>query len=208
VAKTKVFCIGFQKTGTTSMDRALQHFGYQVAGLFGLYTPIDELRRTYVETGLDIAAKHDAVQDTPWPLLYRELDAAFPGSRFILTVRDTDSWYKSIASHFVDTPGPLQELTYGEDAPAPLGHEARYRQVYEGHNAAVLDYFKDRPKDFLVMDLQAGDGWEKLCPFIGEPTPDMPFLHANPAKVRDTLIYRAASKLRKLGIRIPHDFAR
>ena len=208
MAKTKVFCIGFQKTGTTSMERALQQLDYRVAGLFGLLTPIEELRRTYLDIALKTAAEHDAVQDTPWPLVYRQLDEAFPGSRFILNVRDTDSWYKSIASHFNDTPGPLQQLTYGDDAPAPVGHEARYKQVYEAHNADVLEYFKNRPNDLLVMDLQAGHGWPELCGFLGVPVPETPFYHANPAKVRESLIYRAAAQLRRFGFPVPHDFAR
>jgi hypothetical protein len=208
VAKTKVFCIGFQKTGTSSMEKALQHLGYRVAGVFGVRTSFEELQRTYVETGLKAAAASDAVQDMPFPLMFRELDQAFPGSRFVLTMRDSDSWFRSISSHFNDTPSGLQQLTYGEDAPAPVGHEARYRQVYEAHNAAVLDYFKDRPADLLVMDLQRGDGWEQLCPFIDEAVPNVPFAHANSAKVRERLLYRAAAQLRKYGVPVPDHIGR
>src|SRR5262249_40484301 len=88
VAKTKVFCIGFQKTGTTSMEKALRHFGYRVMGVFGDDMTLDEVRRTYVDTALKLAGEYDAVQDLPFPLVFRELDQAYPGSKFILTVRD------------------------------------------------------------------------------------------------------------------------
>jgi hypothetical protein len=208
VGKTKVFCIGFQKTGTSSMEKALQHLGYRVAGVFGQRTSLDELQRTYLDIGLKLAAANDAVQDMPFPLMFRELDEAFPGSRFVLTVRDTDSWYRSISSHFNDTPSGLQQLTYGEDAPAPLGYEARYKQVYEAHNSAVQDHFVGRPDALLVMDLQKGDGWEQLCPFIGERVPDVPFAHANAAKVRERLLYRAAAQLRKYGVPVPDHIGR
>jgi hypothetical protein len=200
VAKTKVFCIGFQKTGTTSMEKALRDFGYRVTGVYSPKISLQELRETYVKSCLEIAASFDAAQDMPWPLMYRELDQAFPGSRFILNVRDTESWYKSISGHFAGDGTPLQLLIYGEDAPSPIGHEERYKQVYEAHNRAVKEYFKDRPGDLLVMDLEAGDGWEKLCPFLGEPIPATPFHHANPSKIRQTLLYRVGRRLRKLGI--------
>ena len=200
MSKTKVFCVGFQKTGTTSLESALEAFGYRVAGVFGRQMTLDEMRRTYVEVGLQVAAEHDAVQDMPWPLMFRQLDAAFPGSRFILTVRDTEKWYSSIASHFGSTPYHISQNTYGEDAPCPVGHEARYKQVYEAHNRAVLDYFQDRPNDLLVMDLGRGDGWEALCPFIGEPIPDRPFVRTNTAGNRRSLIYRVRKRLHLLGL--------
>jgi hypothetical protein len=200
VARTKVFCIGFQKTGTTSMEKALRQFGYRVTGVFGDDLPLEDVRRTYVQTALKLAGEYDAVQDLPFPLVFRELDQAFPGSKFILTVRDTDRWFKSISSHFGEGRGPLQALAYGEDAPHPVGHEQRYREVYEAHNRDVLAYFKDRPNDLLVLDLEAGDGWDKLCPFLGEPVPDIPFYHANAAQLRQTMLYRVVARLRKFGV--------
>jgi hypothetical protein len=200
VPKRKVFCIGFQKTGTTSLDKALKTLGYKVAGVFGREQSLEEFRRTFVQRGLEIAAKHDAVQDMPWPLMFRELDSAFPGSKFILTVRETDKWYRSIADHFGERPYHISQNTYGEDAGAPVGHEERYKAVYEAHNAAVLDYFRDRPGDFLVMDLARGDGWEVLCPFIGEQAPATPFMKANTAGNRRSLVYRLRKRLHLLGI--------
>ena len=37
--KTKVFCIGFHKTGTTSLETALTKLGYKVTGCFGTKDP-------------------------------------------------------------------------------------------------------------------------------------------------------------------------
>ena len=132
----KVFCVGFQKTGTTSMEAALEILGYRTASIYGRDWPLARLQAEYVSHGLDLATRYDAVQDMPWPLIYRELDAAFPGSKFILTWRDTDRWLASITGHFGANPAVLQQLTYGADAAFPVGHEARYREVYERHNAA------------------------------------------------------------------------
>lgn len=198
--ETKVFCIGFQKTGTSSMRDALRQLGYRVAGVYGREGTLAELHRSYVEDGLALVREYDAVEDMPWPLLFRELDAAFPGSKFILTLRDTDRWYKSIARHFGSSPHHIQQLTYGADAPAPVGHEARYREVYEAHNAAVRQYFADRPADLLVMQLENGDGWEKLGAFLGVPVPQGPFIRTNTAGQRSSLVQRIRKKLYRLGV--------
>lgn len=200
--QSKVFCIGFQKTGTSSIREALRSLGYRVHGVFGRDMKLPDLRRRFVETGLQIAQDHDAVEDMPWPLMFRELDAAFPGSRFILSVRDTDRWYASIAGHFGANPYHIQQLTYGDDAPAPVGHEARYRAVYDAHNDAVMTHFAERPGDLLVMRLEAGDGWGKLCRFLGEPMPEPPFIHTNSQAQRHTLVNRIRSRLRGLGVPI------
>jgi hypothetical protein len=36
----------------------------------------------------------------------------------------------------------------------------------------VLNFFKDRPDDLLVMNQM---GWPELCSFLGEPIPDVPY---------------------------------
>ncbi|MEO0462979.1 MAG: sulfotransferase family protein [Pseudomonadota bacterium] len=197
----KVFCIGFQKTGTSSVRDALELLGYRVCGVFGREVALDELRQSYVERGLELARDYDAVEDMPWPLMFRELDAAFPGSKFILTMRETDRWYRSIAGHFGDNPYHIQQLTYGEDAPAPVGHEARYREVYDAHNDAVRTYFADRPQDFAEFWLERGDGWDRLGEFLDrKDVPGGPFVHTNSNSQRRTVRYRIRKKLIKLGL--------
>jgi len=96
----KVFCVGRNKTGTTTIARALNELGYRVAPqryaellsddyyLKGEFDPIVEFCRYY-----------NAFQDVPfsWPLTYRVLDEAFPNARFILTVRDSaEQWCQSL----------------------------------------------------------------------------------------------------------------
>jgi hypothetical protein len=41
----------------------------------------------------------------------------------------------------------------------------------------VKEYFRDRPDDLLVMNICAGEGWEKLCPFLGLAIPKVKFPH-------------------------------
>ncbi len=121
---------------------------------------------------------YDAFQDNPWPLLYRELDEAFPSSKFILTLRPVDDWYSSVLSHFSGKSTPMRKWIYG--CGDPIGNKDIYTQRYESHNQAVKQYFSNRPNDLLVMNITEGDGWESLCRFLARPVPSSPFPFENP----------------------------
>ena len=78
----------------------------------------------------------------------------------------------------------------------PVGHEDVYRKRYDEHNADVRAYFAQRPDDLLVIDVTAGDGWDRLCPFLGVDVPDAPFPHRNSHR-EHTFGTRLKRKLRK-----------
>ena len=82
----KVFCIGFQKTGTVSAGRALAALGYRVCD--ARYDLIEPVRNGDLDAVRAVADQYDAVRDNPWPLLFRELDRMYPKAKFILTLRD------------------------------------------------------------------------------------------------------------------------
>ncbi len=180
--KSKVFCIGFHKTGTSSMTVALRELGYRVTGPNGVHDPdIAENLWSIIERAV---TEYDAFQDNPWPIVYKELDARYPGSKFILTERDADGWIRSQVKHFGTRTTPMREMIYGADAGAPEGNESIYLERYRRHGREVREYFKDRPDDLLIMDLTAGDGWPALCDFLGYEVPDKPFPRANTAESR------------------------
>ena len=166
----KVFGIGFQKTGTTSLGAIFDRLGYKVASYneFRDMAGRDALDWPEVtERALKIAAGVDAAKDTPWPLLYRELDAAFPSSKFIHVTRNTDAWLASAVKDFQSYPNALHRLIYGSDG--PMGHEIVWTDRYERHNEEVAAYFADRSDDYLHIRLEDGVTYEKVCPFLGEP---------------------------------------
>jgi hypothetical protein len=179
--KDKVFCIGFHKTGTTSLELALKKLGYRVTGSFGTKDP--DIAEKVREMAYAMVPEYDAFEDNPWPILYRELDGRFPDSKFILTRRPSDAWIRSQVKDFALTETPMRRWIYGDDAGCPEGNEDTYVARYERHNREVLDYFKDRPDDLLVIDLPNDNGWSKLCPFLGVEAPDEPFPHANKASL-------------------------
>lgn len=199
----KVFCIGFHKTGTTSLDIALRALGYRVTGPNGVRDP--NIAANVHAMADDLVGKFDAFQDNPWPIIYKDMDRKYPGSKFILTLRDTRAWLDSQVKHFGRRETPMRKWIYGVGCPE--GNEDIYARVFEAHNEDVLRYFGMRPSDLLVLELAKGDGWDELCPFLGKPVPDIPFPHANKAAERNDpwamrLLKKGKSRLANLGVRV------
>jgi 3'(2'),5'-bisphosphate nucleotidase len=183
--KAKIFGIGLSKTGTTSLANALQILGYKTKDNMGV---VKYATGDLLSVDLDVVDAHDALTDTPIPSLYHALDARYPGSKFILTVRDSEGWLKSCKKQFTERFAEVQTDAhkrlfldlYGTDA----FDEHRFASGYARFVAGVIEYFKDRPHDLLIIDVAAGEGWEKLCPFLERPMPDVPFPKANVTQVR------------------------
>ena len=191
MSRHKVFGIGLNKTGTTTLAECLKHLGYRHT------TSNLELTRC-VENGdlapvFRYADSYDSFEDWPWPLVYRELDQRFPGSKFILTRRrDAATWLRSLKTHALLTgPTEFRRIAYGYAV--PQGHEAEHLARYETHNAEVCRYFRDRPGDFLEVCWEEGAGWNELCSFLGRQVPDIPFPHANRTADKSTRILGLAS---------------
>ncbi len=171
----KVFGIGFHKTGTSTLGQALSQLEFKVCGAKTALAK--ELSVHNFESVWHLVDQFNAFQDNPWPLLYKELDRKYPGSKFILTIREEDRWINSVVNHFGNDQTEMRTLIYGKGS--PKGNEDQYLKTYRTHNQTVIEYFKDRPKDFLLLSWENGDGWGKLCPFLEKPIPQKPFPHSN-----------------------------
>ena len=134
------------------------------------------------ERALELATKFDAFADNPWSVLYQDLDAAFPGSKFILTTRDPNRWYESATKHFGAGGSKMREWIYG--VASPLRNREAYVERLMRHNEEVKEYFSDRPGDFMEFNVADGDGWSKLCDFLNKPVPKRKFPRLNTANMR------------------------
>lgn len=159
------------------MEKALKLLGYRVTG--GNWVRDPEVARVALDRALTLVPQYDAFQDNPWPMLYKEMDMAFPGSKFILTLRDPQKWVASVAKNFGTDVTPMREWIYGKGRGFPKGNEEAYVECFERHNREVLEYFGDRRQNLLVMNVTEGEGWDKLCPFLDLAIPEMPFPKAN-----------------------------
>lgn len=180
-APTKVFGIGWAKTGTTTLGRCFEILGYNHQSQNLSLVP--QILHGDLKKTLRIATAKDSFEDWPWPLVYREMDASFPSSRFVLTTRDPDRWLTSYRAMIAAQGPPASELStircqlFGVDPAIASDEELVARFIR--HNAEILEYFKNRSGQLLVVDWEAGDSWPKLCDFLGMPIPDVPFPHLN-----------------------------
>ena len=192
-SRPKVFCIGFHKTGTTSFGRALRILNFRVRKGMNFNRPgkriviPDPVTLEKVQNvAFPMIPRYAAFEDNPWPLMFRQLDESFPGSRFILTRRDPQRWIRSASNYFGTTTNPMFDLIYGRKGFCIAGNEVEAQARYERHNAEVLEHFRGRDKDLLVWDLAAEPGWETLCGFLDCPVPRQPFPHAKNSAARKT----------------------
>ena len=180
-----LLCVGHGKTATKSLNKALFMLGYNTAHFYGagvyslLYDNAAEDR--YKEFLFNVAeAKHvDAVLDTPVVDFYNEILLSYPNARVVLTVRRNDGWLKSQQSFYAHYSHSCKNwlapwrrgsnLVFGTECPSPAQAMKRYLL----HNRAVVDAVPQGR--LLVMDIPGGDGWEKLCPFLGIPVPNKTF---------------------------------
>ena len=175
----KIFCIGLQKTGTTSLKKALRTLGYKVAT--ARVDLVEALKNERLDELLPIVQEYDALQDTPWYLYYKFFDREFPGSKFIVTQRPLDGWLRSMHNHFNYVRKPqvlaMQQFIYG--AKKPKDNERIHIEFYGKHYREIKDYFKDRQNDVLYIDISKGFGWDEICPFLGKSVPKQDFPHFN-----------------------------
>ncbi len=188
----KIFCIGFGKTGTTSLESALKMFGYKL----GVQATAEALCEDWANRKADRIIRFcetaDAFQDLPFglPDLYKELDRAFPNSKFILTVRDNeDQWFNSLVKFHSKlfssdkgrppTEHDLMNATYRYKGWAldmkkiiwnypeiPLYDENYYKQKYSEHNHQVKEYFKNRTDCLLILNVAEEGSYQKLADFL------------------------------------------
>ncbi|GIU89470.1 MAG: hypothetical protein KatS3mg010_0569 [Acidimicrobiia bacterium] len=103
-------------------------------------------------------------------------DLQYPGSRFVLTVRDVDGWIDSRRRHVERNRRRRESGAY--DGVNLRVDEEQWRRQWHTHVERVTRYFDGRD-DLLVLDITAGHGWERLAPFLGFAVPSVPFPHGN-----------------------------
>jgi hypothetical protein len=175
VSSPKVFCIGLNKTGTSSLHEALSLLGYRSLHWGGPETHERIMRamddRKPMLEYLD--PEPDAISDVLAVTYYFYLaDLEYPGSKFVLTLRDMDEWLDSRRRHVERNQQMKQTGEY--DGSFLTVDRDTWAVEYRRHEAVVRTYFESRPADLLCFRPADGN-WEPLCAFLGHPVPDGPF---------------------------------
>jgi len=186
----KIFCIGFYKTGTTTLYAALRTLGYHTVNgdTPGSYPGADDgatlIRQ--IDAGdyrLPTFAMFDAFSDNPYFRIWRQVYDLFPDAKYILTVRDEDRWIESCVRFYRHRRiRPMRVWMFGPHANPARSAESRqaWLDAYRAHNAAVREFFASRPHQYFEFDPTREGGWDRLCAFLGAPVPSRPWPHANP----------------------------
>jgi hypothetical protein len=180
--REKVFGIGLSRTGTTSLTEALRALGYRA-----VHCPLSIV--AFNGSGLKlnpaIVEQFDAFTDSPVARVYRELDQAYPGSKFILTTRPLDKWMNSMrrmrpSFTLLSVLPKVRQLARDLGGTASFGDESALANSFLNHNRSVREYFGSRiGKDLLVLDVSAVDAWDGLCSFLGHNAARRAFPHYN-----------------------------
>jgi hypothetical protein len=120
---------------------------------------------------------YNSTVDWPNATFYKELAAAYPDAKVILTERDPDDWFESTqATIFAEREGMDPSAPF----PRMIGkvifelfdgrmHDKDHLiAVYRAHNAEVRAVI---PPDRLLV-YHVADGWRPLCDFLGVQVPD------------------------------------
>jgi hypothetical protein len=146
----------------------------------------------------------EATVDWPGSYFYKELIAAYPDAKVLLSVRDGESWAHSMRE-------TIWGLFYGDilirelsNARAKVdpdwaGYLDMMREMWRRSGlmpggpettpeamAEAMERFQDEvqqtvPSERLLV-WSVTDGWEALCEFLDVDVPDMPFPHLNDSK--------------------------
>lgn len=196
----EVIGVGFGRTGTLSLKRALETLGFGKC-----YHFTEMLKARHAKRWLQIADSHSpdweslfqgyrATTDWPATAVYRELAAAYPDAKLILTVRDANEWYDSVCDTilrlrnamparwpvFRTVAAVADRFIWEGEFNGRADDRAYAISRYREHNAVVQTF---APAERLLV-FNVRDGWEPLCQFLGVAVPqDTPFPRVNDRRV-------------------------
>lgn len=196
VHRGKVFCVGRNKTGTTSLRVFFNSVGYRVA-------PQIEGEKLIYQSGFEPderfwrwVEKYDVFQDAPfsWTWMLPHLIGRYPDAKFILSVRDESQRYYSLINHHLEhlglpktaTTSQIIERMKADDYVAPgyfyaayvkqngvpseddpVYDEQHFRSTYVQHNATVRDSIP--AAQLLEVDLSEHQSTRVICEFLSLP---------------------------------------
>ncbi|KAF8160447.1 hypothetical protein K438DRAFT_1619282 [Mycena galopus ATCC 62051] len=231
----EVLGLGFCRTGTESLKIALESLGYiRTNHGYTVNTRPNEIdmwiaaiKAKYHGEGTPFGREEwdvllgdcRAVADMPHLLFAEELVAAYPDAKIVLTMRDTNSWWKSyhstifpilapISFHrffaWIDAGGegkvhdlhrPAFEIFFKTDNVTEEVAKRRFEEYYDMVRGLV---HKERLLEFDVKE-----GWAPLCTFLGKDIPTGVFPKANNKDEFNTRrIIRYAIALRGKAIKV------
>ena len=204
----KIIGAGFGRTGTMSTYTALNQLG------FPCYHMIEVLENKANKSHLDfwwkvantpagtqhnweeVFAGYTAAVDNPACCVWRELMAAYPDAKVLLTLhpKGPDAWYESTIDtiYFTENRWQFKVLEITTPFGRKFGQLSR-RLIWQRSHRGTMDdraraiaHYKQHieevkaavPADRLLI-FSVDQGWEPLCRFLGVPVPAGDFPNVN-----------------------------
>jgi hypothetical protein len=204
----EVIGAGFGRTGTASTKSALDSLGFRC------YHMTEVIRNKENKSHLDywlrvarepagtkrdwepVFGKYRATLDNPACCVWRELMAAYPNAKVVMTLhpRGAGAWFESTLDtiYFTESLYAFQVLEYltpfarkfgemsrrliwGRSLQGAMPDRGKAIARYDAHLAEVV---AEVPAERLLV-FKVDEGWAPLCAFLGVPVPDEPFPNVN-----------------------------
>ncbi|MBO0906596.1 sulfotransferase [Jiella sonneratiae] len=160
----KIFIIGMNKTATRSLHQFFK--GNGVPSVHWDDGRLARAIRANIQNGSPPLQGYDdyivfsdmeLVGGKPGDLIeaykyFRELDVAYPGSRFILNIRSPEGWLASRMNHSNGLYTRYYQRQYGGVNEADVLW--RWRIDYYRHHADVLEYFSDKREQLIIFNIE------------------------------------------------------
>ena len=190
----KYICIGQPKTGTKTMAKIFSLLNLKVNPNPICFNSCDDFILLnddilYYFMSDNISKCHhnienfDAFHDYPYSFNYEYVNNVFPESKFILTIRDDESWFNSLIN-YQHLPGASNrfflEKLYGYKVILPENKKDVIFK-YNEYNANIINFFQDKQDKLLIINLTAEDKNDikmKLGEFL-QKTIDFEIPHEN-----------------------------
>ena len=204
----KIIGAGFGRTGTLSTFAALNELGFKCYHMLEVLK--NEANKTHLDFWRKVAnskpgTQHDwdqvfsrytATVDNPACCVWRELLAANPEAKVVLTLhpKGAEYWYESTIDtiYFTEKMWQFKVLELLTPFGRKFGDMSRkliwqrshkgtmpYRDKAIAHyNQHIEDVQAAVPPDQLLI-FSADQGWEPLCKFLGMPIPESAFPNVN-----------------------------
>ncbi len=182
---------GLGRTGTMSLKVALEILGFgpcyhMIEVMAEPSRPADWLKAAAGDLDWDVVfAGYRATVDYPGCTYWRELAERYPSAKVLLSVRDPDDWFESTQATVFS---PLMRQRIKGTGAEAFFEETVWRHygdriddrgfmtaAFERHAAEVE---RALPAERLLV-YRVGEGWDRLCEFLGVPVPETPFPRTN-----------------------------
>ena len=187
----KVVGSGLGRTGTKSMQTALGMLGFGPCHHMVEVFAHPEQMQLFIDAAEGrpdwdaIFKDYNSMVDYPGAAHWKALADYYPDAKVLHTVRDPDQWFESTqATIFSPANGARRQgdslqARFFASFMGPLGDKIDDR-------AFMTDYFRRHtetvkatipPERLLVYEV--GEGWDRLCKFLGVPVPAEPYPSEN-----------------------------